>query len=453
VTSGRHSRSQRIVGIILVFSTVVLVAGVVERLWVSGDHAEARAELDAALEHRNGLTAELQQVQVAIDLAVNKRADDESGTAEIIDTVFQLVQVRDQLESTKSELARVQSESDAAVQQTKTLAACLEALDTTRRHLERGDPPAARTTLQAGSAACQQAAAIAEGSDDAVYPYDFADPFLLADGGRYFAFGTNGAVGQVQVLTSNDQAHWHIVGSALPALPGWARSGNTWSPAVTRNAEGFVLYYTVREGSSGKQCISAAFSTAPQGPYLDLSAAPLICQVDLGGSIDPSPYTDAYGTTFLTWKSEDETVGGSSQLWAQQLGPDLISLVGEPVVIASADRAWEAGIIEGPSMAFVDGAWTLLYSGNRWSGGDYAVGVAVCDGPLGPCRKARDNVVLRSGGRYAGPGGAEFFVDRAGRLAVVFSAWDGSAIGYPHPRRFHVAAVARAPGGGLAIHV
>lgn len=138
---------------------------------------------------------------------------------------------------------------------------------------------------------------------------------------------------------------------------------------------------------------------------------------------------------------------------AQQLGPDLISLVGGPVVVASADRAWEAGVIEGPSMAFVGGSWTLLYSGNRWSGGDYAVGAAACDGPLGPCRKAPDNVVLRSGGRFAGPGGAEFFVDGTGTLEVVFSAWDADAIGYPQPRRVHVAAVTRTPGGGLTIQV
>ncbi len=55
------------------------------------------------------------------------------------------------------------------------------------------------------------------------------------------------------------------------------------------------MYYTVREAASQQQCISRAVAAAPAGPFLDDSSGPLVCQRDLGGSIDPSPFVDDDG--------------------------------------------------------------------------------------------------------------------------------------------------------------
>ncbi len=436
---------------LLAVSTVAFLAGVIEHAHATTDLATADTQLRDASDDLADVTNELQQTQSAIDDATHDRDDDQARADHIVAATLQLLQIRDQLDSANAELATTQDQVDSTVRQATVMASCLETLDSTRRDLENGDTNSARATLESGSATCQQADDLASGSDGAVYPFDFPDPFVLVDGGHYYAFGTNGSAGQVQVLSSSDEHHWQIAGNALPTLPAWAQPGQTWSPSVMRTASGYVLYYSARERSSGKQCVSDAVSTAPQGPYLDLSAAPLICQTDLGGSIDPSPYTDPDGNSYLTWKSEDETVGGASQLWAQQLGPDGGSLVGDPVVLATADRAWEGKVIEGPSMSMVGDTWMLLYSGNSWAGDQYAVGDAVCAGPLGPCTKPADNVVLRSTNGFAGPGGAEFFTDIHGGLAIVFAAWDGEQIGYPNPRRMHVAAVGRTTGDTLTI--
>ncbi len=55
----------------------------------------------------------------------------------------------------------------------------------------------------------------------------------------------------------------------------------------------FVMYYTVRHRASGRQCVSVAVSVLPQGPFVDASLAPLVCQFERGGSIDPSPFVDS----------------------------------------------------------------------------------------------------------------------------------------------------------------
>ena len=89
---------------------------------------------------------------------------------------------------------------------------------------------------------------------------------------------------------------------ALPTLPSWAEKGETWAPSVAFNGIGFVMYYTATEASTGDQCIGVATSATPLGPYVDTSAAPVVCQngndagrtVDngnYGGSIDPDIFT------------------------------------------------------------------------------------------------------------------------------------------------------------------
>ncbi len=52
-----------------------------------------------------------------------------------------------------------------------------------------------------------------------VYGDNFADPQVVAVAGTYYAFATNGPLGNIQTLTSTDLFSWHPVGDALPELP------------------------------------------------------------------------------------------------------------------------------------------------------------------------------------------------------------------------------------------
>ena len=270
------------------------------------------------------------------------------------------------------------------------------------------------------------------------YPGDFPDPFVLNAGEAYFAFSTqvagdSGGWINVPVLrSSNGLSGWAPPPSgpdALPDLPAWARSGNTWGPSVVRTgAARFVLYYTVTNDESGLQCISRATSSVPQGPYTDQSSGPLVCQSSLGGSIDPNPFRAPDGTLYLLWKSDNNRLGNPTTLWARRLTPDGRSFGSSRAhALLSADSGWENGIIEGPAMTAVaaTGAspeygsapghrYYLLYGAGDWASSSAGIGYAICSGPLGSCTKMTTTAPWLATGSGAtgaiGPASPSFYV-------------------------------------------
>jgi beta-xylosidase len=273
-----------------------------------------------------------------------------------------------------------------------------------------------------------------------VHPADFPDPFVLRAQGAYWAFATQRGLRQVPTLRSLDLVHWEEEETdALPRLPRWADFGHVWAPSVLARDRGFVMYYTTRHAATGLQCISRAVSVVVQGPYLDTSEGPLICQHLRGGSIDPDPFVDVDGQPWLLWKSEGTLFGEPTRIWTQRLSADGRSLVGEKSELLSRALPWEEPIIEGPAMAHVDGRYHLFYAGNRWETGDYAIGHALCDTPAGPCRRSTPGPVLSSRDGEAGPGSPAIVTDPSGSLVLAHHAWDSGAIGYPEgARRLHL---------------
>ncbi len=277
-----------------------------------------------------------------------------------------------------------------------------------------------------------------------VYAADFPDPFVLRTGDAYIAFATNADGSNIQTARSSNLATWVKGADALPALPPWAAKskGLTWAPSVLARGASFVLYYTTRDAASGFQCISRATSTAPQGPYVDTSLQPLLCQVAgadaFCGSIDPSPFVDATGQAYLLWKSDENSSAcrTAPRLFAQALTDDGVSLVGSPVVLLTRDQSWEGEIIEGPSMVAHDGIYYLFYSANWYNGPDYAIGYAKCTTASGPCTKvtvdrgAGSAPIVRSAGTALGPGGQEFFTDTRNRTWMSYHAWTSPLSSY-----------------------
>jgi hypothetical protein len=234
------------------------------------------------------------------------------------------------------------------------------------------------------------------------YAGDFPDPAVVWDPGtrRYWAFATQHAATNVQTISSTDLATWSPVTDALPALPRWAAPGHTWAPSVARFGATWVMWYTTRQASSGRQTISVATASSPGGPYADDSAAPAVCQLANGGSIDAKVFVDG-PHAYLLWKSDDNAVGKPTHLWG-----------------AALDASGTA----------VGGPATLLLSQHaRWQ--------ATCRGPLGPCRdRATDGPWLGAHGRALGPASPDVFTDASGALRLAFHAWDG-CVGYPRGKR------------------
>jgi len=281
-------------------------------------------------------------------------------------------------------------------------------------------------------------------STSPAYAGDFPDPFVLVVNGTYWAYATGSAGLNLQVMSSPDLHTWTAPTDPLPVLPSWASAGSTWAPGVLERGTTFVMYYAVHDTALAKQCISVATSSNPGGPFVDSSTGPLVCQTN--GSIDPYPFTDPHsGRTYLIWKSDDNSVGEITHLWASQLSSSGLSLTGATVLLLTEDAStWQAPTIEGPAMMVPAGGSTyyLFFSGGAWNTAGAGIGYATCGAPstLGglhwTCRDQSTGApwlgtrVADGTTVFAGPSGPTVFTDTTGRLRIGYHAWTGTTVGY-----------------------
>lgn len=276
-----------------------------------------------------------------------------------------------------------------------------------------------------------------------VFAADFPDPFVLPYRGRYLAYATNARAfaANVQMAESTDLVTWRSVRDAgklhdaMPVLPAWAVPGRTWAPEVMEIAGRFVLYFTARERASDRQCVGVATSSDPLGPFVSQAPGPLVCQRELGGTIDPSVFRDADGSMYLLYKSDgnNPAVLQPSRIFVQRLAPDGLTLLGAPRQLLQNALHWEWRVVESPAMVRTPaGRYVLFFSGNHfgWEAdqrlSNYAVGYARCATVMGPCVKAAENPILKSydnaAGCLSGPGHQTLF-EADGHSFLAFHAW------------------------------
>jgi beta-xylosidase len=268
-----------------------------------------------------------------------------------------------------------------------------------------------------------------------VYASDFPDPFVLRVGKTYYAYATNGGGATIQSLTSTDLVNWTYTGDAFGNLPPWATPGWTWAPEVAVVPGGFAMYYTARHTESQRQCIGVAFSKTPDGPYEDSSPEPLVCQLDAGGSIDASPFTDRDGSRYLYWKNDGNCCGLRTYLYVQRLSSDGLKVQGEPKALIYNTEGWEGNLIEAPTVYRRGDKYLLFFSAADYGNDTYGVGYAYGSSPMGPFTKWTRNPVLKSAGRVAGPGHQCIVTDEAGQPWMVYHAWEAGNTGYPNGQR------------------
>ena len=256
-----------------------------------------------------------------------------------------------------------------------------------------------------------------------VWDRSFADPFVLPVDGTYYAYGTDGDLGEVQLIRSTDLVTWTAVGDALAEHPSWAQGDDVWAPAVTRlSSSSYVLYASFVADDTGIRCIGAAVSTSPSGPFRAVDGFQL-CDDARGGVIDPSVFVSG-STRYLLWKTEG-IEGNNSEppsVFSQPLGSDGLARTGTAARIFRSEQPWEGTLVENPSMV-ADGTRTyLFYSGNEWESASYAIGWAACAGPQGPCIAPPNRPLMTSETAIHGPGGGAIFRDDVG-IWMAFAAW------------------------------
>jgi beta-xylosidase len=276
-----------------------------------------------------------------------------------------------------------------------------------------------------------------------VLKQDFADPFIMEHKGEYIGYATNRGI-NLPMATSRDLVNWQFVMDpsrpkkqldGMPQLASWVKEGRTWAPEVIEAGGRWLLYYTAHHRKRDRQCVGVAVASAPTGPFRDTSAEPLVCQDDLGGTIDAHPFRDGDGQLYLYYKNDGNNprVLKPSQIWAQRLSADGLRLTGDAVPLVKNDQHWEWRVVEAPAMVRRPGGYTLFFSANHfgWEAdqrfSNYAIGYAQCDGPMGPCTDAAENPILysyfkRPAGCLSGPGHPTVF-NAGARSFIAFHAW------------------------------
>jgi beta-xylosidase len=269
---------------------------------------------------------------------------------------------------------------------------------------------------------------------------DAPDPDLVRDGGTWYTFTTGTTWGNnLGVLTSSSPTGgWRTLSgqpygsTALANIPTWERPGTQTSPGVYQWGGRWVMFYDAIDNASGKYCLSVATSSSPAAPFSDASSGTLECQVNLGGSIDPSPFVDANGQPWVAWKSNDGSSLAVSDVWAAPLASNGVTLAGPPQIVMAKDSAahpWET-TVDDPQMVVAGGRYLLFFTGGDWQSAGYAMGYAVCAGPTGPCTQPQAGPLLSSYGPAAGPGGGSLASDASGNWFVAYAAWSPGCTNY-----------------------
>lgn len=269
-----------------------------------------------------------------------------------------------------------------------------------------------------------------------------------------------GPVENVQRFSS-----WKLYNESMIAAPRWAavrgrREGvpliSQWAPSLAKIKGRYLAAFSAaRTLSPRRSCISIASSPTALGQYVDRRTKPLICVAGSAlGAIDPEFFVTDAGRPYLLWKAGHVPGVRPGGIMARALTDDGMRLrpgTRARLLLRTERGSWEGTLVENPSMVRYGGTTYLFYSANSWRTDAYATGVAVCRSVLGGCRRVSAAPVLSSTDRLKGTGGADAFVDKAGRLRLAFHAWDAGHVGIPNARKLHFATVA-ADGDQVSVH-
>jgi hypothetical protein len=288
-----------------------------------------------------------------------------------------------------------------------------------------------------------------------------ADPAAIYASGRYHLYTTSathcwgsGDCHELRVprfVTSDLSQPAQLVGDAMPDLPAWVDDDDPaiWAPSIARIGDQYVLYFAAtsgRPGDGGMKCLGAAVAATPQGPFAPLPEP--LERTPGYWNIDPYPVAEGDGW-YLLWR-QDDAANTTGKIVAARLSSDGLNVdASTQRTLLVGEYPWEEGYPQGtggigpsenPAMVRhpVTGEWLLTWSANRWETRDYASGLAICAGPLGPAeRVSRESPWLRdssesgsgltTAAQLSGAGGLSFVTGPGDQLYAVLHAYDGTS--------------------------
>ena len=242
------------------------------------------------------------------------------------------------------------------------------------------------------------------------------DPFILADGGKYYMYATSAGIG-FKCWVSDSLTSWSEAGMAYERSADTFGVRNYWAPEVYKYNGTYYMVFSAIDGNNVYH-IGIASSDSPTGPFKDcLGGKPLY---STGYSIiDASLFFDDDGRIYMYYSRDcsENVINGKhvSQSYGIEVASDLMSVIGEPVLLTTPDVAWELKTgnyiwNEGPCVLKHNGTYYLMYSANGYATNSYSVGYATSDSPLGQYTKSATNPIIQGDGvKLSGTGHNNYF--------------------------------------------
>ena len=238
------------------------------------------------------------------------------------------------------------------------------------------------------------------------------DPYVLkALDGRYYCYPTSDGKAGFKVWRSDNLVDWTDLGHIYKATDKSWGHNRFWAPEVVIFEGRYYMYYTAGWKENNSLRIGVAVSDKPEGPFEDVYDRPMF---DFGYAVlDANILFDDDGKKYMYYSmdcSENMRDGvPESHIYGIELSGDILSVKGEPVLLAMPEQAWERKSKErfwneGPFVLKHNGLYYLMYSANCYADRTYGVGYALSDKPLGKFVKYEHNPVLSSSDSVSGPG-------------------------------------------------
>ena len=257
-----------------------------------------------------------------------------------------------------------------------------------------------------------------------VYPHDFPDPFVLMDGGKYYAYGTQTRGTGFQLMVSDDLVHWKTRVLDFP-VP-WSRE-HYWAPEAVHHNGQYYLTYSALDPASKKHHIGIATAQEPTGPF-EHRAILVRGGDNKVGVIDATHFFEPDGSAFLIYSEETPR-----RIVMRQAKPDLLSVGDQVTELIHPDMEWEHGVTEAPTVILRGGVYHLFYSAGPYEGtkrsGRYSVGHAQAKALKGPYTKSAKPILESVEGATYGPGHQCLVQTPDQSWWMLYHAWDN--VGQP----------------------
>jgi GH43 family beta-xylosidase len=242
-----------------------------------------------------------------------------------------------------------------------------------------------------------------------------ADPYILLEDGKYYAYGTHDASG-IRCYSSDDLRTWKDEGQAL-------NKANTteqqwfWAPEVYHVNGHYIMYFSANEH------LFAATADSPKGPFKQVGSYQMESLIGSEKCIDSHVFFDDNGKAYVFFVRFTD----GNCIWQAELEDDYITpKAGTLKKCFAVSQTWEnkmGRVNEGPNVLKVGKRYYLTYSGNDYRSQDYGVGYATSSNiASGSWTKYTSNPILCRFDDLVGTGHHSLFYDKEGILRIVFHA-------------------------------